>query len=109
MKGKTRDGREYEILRADLKSSDPIVAIISCPDGREMASTFGADGKLYGHKNSEIDLMLTKRKFHYERWANVHKDDAYVFFNRATADFHAGPDRIACVPITIEGEEGDGL
>ena len=61
---KTRDGRKAEIVRADVKHSQPVIAIIARPGGLEdFVGTFSSDGFYHPDKSEcHLDLMPPERK-----------------------------------------------
>ena len=56
-----------------------------------------------------LDLVEVKRKIIHKRWANVYEHSCPSYTNREAADRLANDNRLACVEITVEAEEGEGL
>ncbi len=69
------------------------------------------NGKFY--KNgppSSFDLVEVKERQKIERWVNVYRDRTVaVHLSKDKADINRHPNCFACVKITIDCEEGDGL
>lgn len=54
----TRDGRKATILKFDLKSEQPLVAVVQNPDGTEESDEFSVDGRFYTDTGSSRDLFM---------------------------------------------------
>lgn len=59
----------------------------------------------------ELDLIEVKPRIQREVWLNIYGNDTdwCVHNSRADADRHSAADRIACVKLTVDCEEGEGL
>jgi len=59
---------------------------------------------------SSKDLVEVKPRVTQKYWANIYPNEAPSFYlNKTTADCLAGTDRMACVEIEFDFEEGEGL
>lgn len=106
---RTRDGRKVRILYTDGTDSErPVVGFIgACPatyhwpiDGRFCPSV----------TDCGEDLIEIRPKRTLDVWVNVYPDRCGGGHEtRAVADQHASSGRIACLHITREYEEGEGL
>lgn len=112
----TRDGRPVRVLCVDRVGIQPVVALVRLENGEEIPLSFSSDGQFIDSSRVETDLIPVPRKFSFKRWVNVHQvagvpvDSCGSAYNsRIAADRTATPTRIACIEITIEGREGDGL
>jgi len=115
----TRDGRKARIVAQGLKSHYSIIAVITEPDGGEHATTHTAEG-VYRSGSSVPglnDLVNVPEKRRIKGFLNVY-DECFLgmpitpvlHLTRQQADQGAGSSkRVACVPIDIEVEEGQGL
>jgi hypothetical protein len=56
-----------------------------------------------------LGLVEVKPRIRRECWVNVTPDAMWVYEDKESADHHHGLGRIACVKITIDCEEGEGL
>lgn len=105
---RTRDGREVRIYATDGKGPASVVhGAINYNDGW-VQHTWFADG-MYHYTSSCRDLIEVKPRIQREVWVNVYHHRHGIFFTKETADAHASEDRIACVRLTIDCEEGEGL
>ena len=107
---RTRDGREVRIYAVDgLNGCRVHGAIRHTEYGWEHRAWF-TDGRMYSYP-SDSDLIEVRPRIKREVWVNVYRETAFSYPNRAWADNHAGEasERIACVKITIDCEEGEGL
>ena len=104
---RTRDGREVRIYATDGGGHKPIHGAIR-EDENWIAYTWLYDGVAALDCNSLIEV---KPRIKREVWVNVYHESAFGYPNRAWADNHAGnsSERIACVKLTIDVEEGEGL
>lgn len=108
---RTRDGREVRIYATDHRSQYPVVGGICEKSGNWAIGQWTEAGAFWTHQGCcDSDLIEVRPKFHHERWASIYPDN-YVIFDetKSHADKAAGPSRIACIKVIIEGEEGDGL
>ena len=104
---RTRDGREVRIYAVDGGGHKPIHGAIREGDGWVAASWLhGGEGAL--HINSLIEV---KPRIKRDIWANVYPGGLVreVRHTECDADEDAGDDRIACVKLTIDCAEGEGL
>ena len=108
----TRDGREVRIYAKDGGSDFPIHGAINHPRRGWEVRQWGKDGKITSVSEFECDLVNAPRRVKVERWINVYKNGACsTHASRVIADDYSGTglDRIACIQICSEVEEGEGL
>ena len=107
---RTRDGREVRIYAVDgggevpvhgaIKNRDCWTPTVWLPDGRWALS----GGKL------GQDLIEVSPRIKREVWVNVYRDNKCgAYTSREMADACCAMDRIACVKLVIDCEEGEGL
>lgn len=109
-KYRTRDGREVRIYATDGKGPASVVhGAINYNDGW-VQHTWFADG-MYHYTSSCRDLIEVKPRIRREVWVNVYPNgvDDELWSTKPVADQQALTSRIACVRLTIDCEEGDGL
>lgn len=110
---RTRDGREVRIYATDGHGRQSIHGAVKNDFGWVLAQ-WREDGSMYGEENILwFDLIEVKPRIKREVWLNVYdpqKED-YTFGHptKAEADRCSAIRRIACVKITIDCEEGEGL
>lgn len=105
---KTRDGREVRIYATDGGSDYPVHGAVKDTRGMWEAEEWTADGGMSLFEEKGGDLVEVKPRIHRECWLNVYRDGIFDHASREDADYSAG-NRIACVKITIDCEEGEGL
>lgn len=113
----TRDSRRARIICTDMKGQGPIVALVTNENGGEIAYLFTAHGRFisggYYHGPDGLDLINIPARIHQEAWANVYFHGAVLHSTRKEADevteAPAAMRRLACIPIIIDCEEGEGL
>lgn len=109
---RTRDGRDVRILCTDAGGNNPVVALV--PVNHEKNAPFGVvryflDGCL-GPFHNNGDLIEVRPKFRQEMWVNIYRTAIPCAWpTRKQADCGASLQRIACVKVVVEGEEGEGL
>lgn len=113
---KTRDGREVRILMTDGGDWQwPVIAAYKDRDGNWWPLHCTKDGRVTGSYNEDPrDLIEVKRRIKRRVWVNVYRHDDGAEFvelhdRRDHADGSGGTARVACVKLTIDCEEGEGL
>ena len=104
---KTRDGRPVRILCTDREQTIyTVVALV----GTEVLS-YTADGKQFRTGESRSDLIEVKPRIVRELWVNVYPENYgdIVHKTKQKADSECAGYRIACIKVTIDCEEGEGL
>lgn len=106
---KTRDGREVRIYATDGNGHKPIHGAIR--EGQSwVAYTWLYDGVAALDCNSLIEVRPRIKR---EVWVNVYPEQSgmntHAHDCKKAANDCAGPSRIACVKLTIDCEEGEGL
>ena len=108
---RTRDGREVRIYATDGGGDHSVHAAIKNPDGWKGVQ-FQADGT-WCEVETPLDLIEVKPRIKREVWVNVYPEESgmntHAHDCKKAANDCAGPDRIACVKLTIDCEEGTGL
>jgi hypothetical protein len=109
----TRDGRPVRIYAVDGGGQFPVHCAVRDDDGSWIARASKIDGT-WGALEDRRDLIEAPRKFRLEGFVNINFIGGKAFIGglydeRQKADDSAHPCRVACVPITIDCREGDGL
>lgn len=109
---RTRDGREVRIYATD-GSEDMCVHGAIRFDGGWASEVWTQHGKYFPPKESIHDLIEVKPRIQREVWVNVYGVESGIpdgfYFSKAAADASSCRRRIACVRLTIDCEEGEGL
>ena len=102
---RTRDGREVRIYATDGGGHKPIHGAIR--EGENwVAYTWLYDGVAALDCNTLIEV---KPRIKREVWVNVYPNGTKSFGEKRFADENAMDHRIACVKLTIDCKEGEGL
>ena len=110
---RTRDGREVRIYAVDGSGNKPIHgASLSVVHGWT-SHVWSSNGRFYGDVESMNDLIEVKPRIKREVWVNEYRycngqRNWVAFDTRDEADSEPAA-RIACVMLTIDCEEGEGL
>lgn len=84
-------------------------------NGKWMCINWTQDGKFLKHRDHEYDLVEVKERKKVEGWVNVYQDNTYgnLWSTKGEADARRETserkDVFACVKITIDCEQGEGL
>ena len=108
---RTRDGREVRIYATDGGGIYPIHGAVRCDD-EWTTESWAVDGKwdrLNRSAGDNNDLIEVKPRIKREVWVNVYRNGVEAYSTRHSADYNTEPSRIACVKLTIDVEEGEGL
>lgn len=106
----TRDGRSVRIYAMDGDKDSPIHGAVLDEYGW-VPYSWKKNGKFYSSKKNNMDLIELKQRYIQNLWINIYPHTMFsAHSTRASADiFKKQADRFACVPITIEFVEGEGL
>lgn len=108
---RTRQGQEVRIYATDGDEDMPVHGAILTKHGWKVNS-WARDGKWCPNMSDGVDLIEVKPRIKREVWVNVYPDprDDVVHVNKAKADICGTLNRrIACVRLTIDCAEGEGL
>ena len=111
---RTRDGREVRIYAVDGCNGHRVHGAIY--EGKASGWVHRAwfpDGRMHGAHTGDADLIEVKPRIKREVWVNVYPEGfGMVCESKEKADIASGAEckrRIACVKLTIDCEEGEGL
>lgn len=107
---RTRDGREVRIYAVEplCGSFHPVHGAVLTSTGWKSTS-WDADGSYSTPHYYPEDLIEVKPRIKRDVWINVYPDEVHCLDNRFAANFCALNSRLACIKITIDCEEGEGL
>lgn len=119
----TRDGRKARIICTDAKlvrvgKPCPIAFLVADPDNGhgcdgsdEKPYPATIDGTVPNFPGTDLlNAPAPKRKVRVRLFVNVYGNPVpYSYASREAADYAADDDRIACIEIDREVEEGEGL
>jgi len=107
---RTRDGREVRIYATGAGGKYPVHGAVKTDENEWSPSSWGGDGQQYIGGESEWDIIEIRPRIKREYWVNVyHWRVSSLWETKKEADKVAGDDRIACVKVVIDCEEGEGL
>ena len=106
---RTRDGREVRIYATDCGEAEPIHGAIKC--GQQWRYFIWTEnGRYLKNQDTLSDLVEVRPRIKRTVWLNVYADKSGDYSQaRSIADCMTGPNRIACVKVEIDCEEGEGL
>lgn len=107
---RTRDGREVRIYAVDGGGRRPIHGAI-LENGEWLTADWSAGGEWAPQDcaASPYDLIEGRPRIKREVWVNVYPKCSSIHHSKGEADDVAALHRIACVKLTIDCEEGEGL
>jgi len=106
---RTRDGREVRIYATDAGGAYPIHGSIAKPtSGEWQLGRWTGRGEYYSGLDT-LDLVNMPRRIKRDVWINVFKDGSiFLHLTKPEGRIYEEP-RIACVKVTIDCEEGEGM
>lgn len=105
---RTRDGREVRIYATDGRGDWPVHGAVKNEDGWN-PTIWRVSGRWSTSENMAGDLIEVKPRIKREVWVNVFDNSNAFWSTQEEADKMCGKQRIACVRLTIDCEEGEGL
>ena len=109
-KYRTRGGNEVRIYAVDGDEPRPVHGAVKSQTGW-IVSHWPKDGIQSSYEGSN-DLVEVKPRIQRTMWVNVYPKPDYTGANHLSkkdADQNAMSDRLACVKVEIDCEEGEGL
>lgn len=107
-KYRTRSGLEVRIYATDGCGKTPVHGAV-LEKGEWKFAAWSIDGK-YPFPCANYDLIEVKPRIKRTVWVNVYADrNSSLFKTKEQADKLCQPDRLACVKVEIDCEEGEGL
>ena len=105
---RTRDGRDVRIYAVDGHPELTVHGAVKLEDGWEICG-WRSDGRLGGYTITDSDLIEVKPRIKREVWVNVYSMCQTIWPSEEAANDCCTDNRIACVKLTIDVEEGEGL
>jgi hypothetical protein len=110
---RTRDGREVRIYATDGHPDEPVHGAFKDNAGLWNQTIWRLDGTCRFGKTvsgaSCTDIIEVKPCIKREYWANVYPNTVCLYPDKESASDYAYAERLACVKIVINCEEGEGL
>jgi hypothetical protein len=106
-KHRTRDGHEVRIYAVNVGHSLPIHGAVL--DGKEWRIWAWWGTGRSQDKDTRFDLIEMRPRIQRTVWLNVYSDSVIEWLTKKQADDSASSNRLACVKVEIDCEEGDGL
>ena len=105
---RTRDGREVRIYATDGGGYWPVHGAIQLSCSGWVPTSWDNDGNAF---NSGVrDSLIEVRPRHKRTvWVNVYGDTCRTADSKQSADAYATANRIACIKVELDFEEGEGL
>lgn len=100
-------GQEVRIYAVDGGGNWPVHGAMK--NGRDniwVVTSWDVNGKYH---YPECDLVEVKPRIKRTVWMNVYEDGAFSFLQKENADLCTKLNRLACVPVEIDCEEGEGI
>jgi hypothetical protein len=110
---RTRGGSPVRIYAIDGRGNVPVHGAYERNDGWQVGE-WAADGKSLPGSTMlhALDLIEVKPRIKRMMWVNIYNDEesfGHMHASKAAADKSAIVHRLACIPITIDCAEGEGL
>ena len=107
---RTRDGREVRIYATDGGGRNPVHGSIKEEDGW-IFQVWPKSGRYFEDDDEDyrIDLIEVRPRHKRTVWLNVYDDTCRTADSKQSADAYATANRIACIKVELDFEEGEGL
>lgn len=106
----TRGGSEVRIYAVDGSEPYPVHGAIATAEGMVSVCWTARGTPFLDNCERDSDLIEVKPRIQRTVWVNVYPTVGIsIWDTRKLADSFATPARIACIPITIDCAEGEGL
>lgn len=110
----TRDGREVRIYATDCgRESNMVHGAVQSKDGWWGQCSWYQNGKFFdGPHDHELDLIEVHVRHKRTVWLNVYEKSTSIWDSKEAANARADRssfDRIACVKVEMDFEDGEGL
>jgi len=107
---KTRDGREVRIYATNGGGDQAIHGAVLTDEGWRVHAWYSDGVYARSDRNGHRDLIEVRPRYQRTEWLNVYKHVTHGWYeNKLEADTCAGANRIACIKVELDFEEGDGL
>ena len=108
---RTRDGREVRIYAVDGGEHGTGIHGAHYDGGRWSVCAWKKKGRIFDDGECSLDLIEVRPRIQREVWVNVYRDKAVfgLHASKEGADANYSGERIACVKLVIDCEEGEGL
>ncbi len=110
---KTRDGREVRIYAVDGGGQFPVHGAVKFSGTAWTPNEWSETGSHLGDPEfriSDLDLIEVTPRIQREVWLNVYNGRLCTGYpSKEESDRASSYDRIACVKVVIDVEEGEGL
>jgi len=106
---RTRDGREVRIYATDAGGYWPVHGAIQLPcSGGWLPMSWDNDGNAF-NAGARDNIIEVRPRHKRTVWLNVYDRHTFLYDNRKDADSMRDDDRIACIKVDLDFEEGKGL
>jgi hypothetical protein len=108
---RTKAGDKVRLYAIHVGQLYAVHGAIFFKNGKWEAMIWTIDGKWNAAMNSDCDLIEVKPKRTLDVWLNVYSNNGLSMphMTKENADASARTDRLACIHIVQEYEEGEGL
>ena len=112
---RTRDGREVRIYATDGGAGSPVMGAVfyTTPNGQWWweSARWTDDGRYDVHgRQTETDLIEVRPRHKRVVWLNIYGPESFTsHISREQAEDEQDENRIACIKVELDFEEGEGL
>ena len=108
-KYRTRDGQEVRIYATDGEHGELVHGAVNHSQHGWQSMIWFANGNYLEDEESDFDLIEVRSRHKRTVWLNVYDRHTFLYDNRKDADGFRADDRIACIKVDLDFEEGEGL
>ena len=103
---RTRDGREVRIYATDGGQCGTLIHGAVFDNAFWGSLVWDSDGSTYSWREDGLDLIEVRRRHKRTVWVNVYPDEVFTHHHQRVPN---RKDRIACIKVELDFEEGEGL
>lgn len=108
-KYRTRDGQEVRIYATDGEHGELVHGAVNHSQHGWQSMIWFANGNYLEDEESDFDLIEVRSRHKRTVWVNVYEKSISHWDSKELAADRASSDRIACIKVDLDFEEGEGL
>jgi len=107
---RTRDGREVRIYATDGTDNQSIHGAVKDGNGWTIAAWYSDGVHARSNRNGPRDLIEVRPRHKRTVWLNIYGPTSFTsHISREQAEDEQDENRIACIKVELDFEEGEGL
>lgn len=109
-KYRTRDGQEVRIYATDGEHGELVHGAVNHSQHGWQSMIWFANGNYLDDEESDFDLIEVPSRHKLPVWLNIYSFESFTsHISREQAEDEQDTNRIACIKVDLDFEEGEGL